>query len=59
MDITGLEKIKLVDLQEVFKLNKLPMKEAIPEMIKFRDRRELDDKTALRAFGVAKRIFEA
>jgi hypothetical protein len=57
MDITGLKNIRLIDLQDIFKLNNLSIKEAMPKMREFRDRHGLDDKTTLCAFAIAKRIF--
>ena len=59
MDIQGFEELKLTDLREVFECNNLSMKEAMPRLREFRDKHGFDDKTTLRAFGVAKRVFEA
>ena len=58
MTIAGLEKISLGDIQELFKLNGVSMKEALPVMRKFRDQHKLTDRQALTAFGIAKRIFD-
>ena len=60
MGITdGLEKINLGEIKELFKLNKMPMKEAIPLLREFRDKHQLTDHQAKRAFAVAQRIFDA
>ena len=55
--INGLEKITISDIQEIFAVNELSMKEAMPIMREFRDKHGLTDGQALNAFGVAQRIF--
>ena len=57
MDIGGLEGITLGNLAEVFKLDELSVKEAIPLMKEFRDKQGLTDRQALRVFGISKRLF--
>ena len=58
MNIEGLEKITLSDLQEIFAVNHLSIKQATPIMREFRDKHGLTDKQALHAFRVAQRIFD-
>ena len=57
MDIKGCECLSLKELQHIFECDKLSIKDAMPKMREFRDKHGFDDKTALRAFGVSKRIF--
>lgn len=59
MNVEGLEKITIGDLQEIFKVNDLSIKEAMPIMREFRDKHGLTDRKALDAFKVAKRVFDA
>jgi len=58
-NVEGLEKITIGDLKEIFAVNDISMKEAMPIMHAFRDKHGLTDKKALDAFGIAKRIFDA
>lgn len=57
MNVNGIENINIGELKEIFKLDKLSIKQAIPQMKIFRDKHDLTDKNALKAFGIAKRIF--
>lgn len=57
MNIEGLEKINIGDLQNIFSLNELSIKEAMPKIRAFRDKHNLTDKQALNVFSVAKRVF--
>lgn len=58
VNIEGLEEITLGDLQKLFSVNDLSIKQAMPTMRKFRDKHGLTDRQALAAFGLAKRIFD-
>lgn len=57
MNIDGLHNLRLMDLSDIFKCDQMSCKEAIPVMQEFRDKFGLTDQEALRAFGVARRIF--
>ena len=57
--VDGLEKITIGDLQEIFSINEMSMKEAMPIMRAFRYKHGLTDKQALNAFVMAKHIFDA
>jgi len=59
MNIDGLEKINIGELEKLFSVNDLSIKDAMPHMREFRDKHGLNDKQALNAFNVAKRIFGA
>ncbi len=59
MDINGIENLTLNDLEFVFKrCNEAPLKDAMPLMREFANDHMLSDEEALRAFGVAQRIFD-
>lgn len=58
MDMKPLENITIKQLQDLYKLNRKSMKDAIPIMQKFRDDNGLTDRQALDAFQVSKRIFD-
>ncbi len=59
MKINGLEKVTLQEIEELFKLNTMSMKEALPRMRKFRDDHKLTHDQAINAFTICKRIFDA
>lgn len=58
MKVEGLEKITIGDLQEIYVVNDLSIKDAMPIMREFRDKHGLTDKKALDAFNAAKKIFD-
>lgn len=58
MDTNKLEHLTILDLREVYACNEMAYKDALPVMREFRDKHSLTDKQALKAFGVAKRIFD-
>lgn len=58
MNVEGFENITIEDLKEIFKVNELSIKDAMPIMREFRDLHGLTDKQALNAFNVAKKVFD-
>ena len=57
MNIKGFEKITLGELQELYAVNDISIKDAVPIMKRFRDKHGFTDKQSLAVFAVAKRIF--
>jgi hypothetical protein len=58
MKTDGFEHITLGELEELFKLDGLSVKEAIPALREFRDKHGFTDQQALAVFGIAERIYQ-
>jgi hypothetical protein len=56
-DVIGIEKITIGDLRDIFKCDKMSIKDAMPLMREFRDKHGLNDRQTLNAFATAKDIF--
>ena len=59
MDIDSLKKITIGDISNLFELDKLSVKQAMPKMREFRDKHKLTDREAIEAFKIAQKIFAA
>lgn len=56
--IMSIDNLKISDLKGIFKCDKMSISEAIPVMKIFAAKHTLTDKEALKAFGMAKKLFD-